>query len=315
MVEFSFACGHDRSVQKTDVILETGRFLIPTFSEEMTMSCVRMLLAAAFGCVLTVNSFAHDLKVMPEKGSYAQGDTANISISWGHKLPHDAPLDANALDRYELKAPSGTLIPLKASGLSQHAKDQSLQEEGVYQAIATRKPSIFTVVVDAEGKHRHHRGPKTSVKPEDGKIDYAALSHQYAKSLITSGKRDKQLVAAQGLPLEIVPLEAPADWRANRDLRFQVLFQGQPVTEEELVVSVIGIQPTADAQSDTDTDLGAFVNPTLLTDRQGVVTVKAGPAGTWVLRQRTKQPVAEEALRTQYDYESHTSTLVLEVLP
>ena len=279
------------------------------------MLWTRTLFSAGLSCLLVSPGWAHDLKVMPERGSYTQGETANISISWGHKLPFDSPLEASALDRYELKAPSGTLLPLKAEGLSQHSNSSSLQEEGVYQAIATRKPSIFTVVIDADGKHHHHRGPKSSVKPEDGRIDYGALSHQYAKSLITSGQRDNKAVEAQGLPLEIVPLEAPADWRANRDLRFQVLFQGQPVADEELVISVIGIQNNVDAQSDTDTDLGTFGNPTLQTDRDGVATVKAGPAGTWVLRQRTRKPVADEALRSQYDYESHTSTLVLEVLP
>lgn len=82
-----------------------------------------------------------------------------------------------------------------------------------------------------------------------------------------------------------------------------------------MVLSVIGLQPTADANSDTDVDAGGFTNPTLRTDDQGVVTVSAVPSGIWVLRQRVRKTVTDEALLRQYDFESFTTTLVLEVLP
>jgi len=276
---------------------------------------LRLFLSTGMVCMLAATGYAHDLKVMPERASMKRGETAVISLSWGHKLPLDQPIDASALARYELESPSGTRIPMKSSGSSMQTNEQSLEEVGVYQAIASRRPSTYTVVRGKDGQHHHHRGTKTSVKPEDGEIEYAALSRQYAKTLIVSGERNTQRLDPQGLPLEITPIEAPTDWRADRKLHFQVLFQGEPLPREELVVTVLHVQPTADAESDTDTDAGGFKNPTLLTDEWGVVTVDSVPPGTWVLRQRVKKPVTDEAVLEQYDYESFTSTLILDVLP
>ncbi len=266
-------------------------------------------------CLTAAPGWTHDLKVIADRAAVARGETVKVSISWGHELPQDSPIEADAIERYELYAPTGQTHQLKTSGLSQHVNEQSLSEAGVYRAVAVKKPSIFTVLRDAEGKHRHHRGSKTTVQQGDGDIEYAALSRQFAKSLITSGERDNQLVPIQGLPLEIVPLETPDQWNTRRELHFQVLFDGQPVAQEEVVLSVIGLQPTTDAKGDTDVDKDGFTNPTLTTDENGVVTVAAVPSGTWVLRQRVKKPVTDEKLKLEYDFESFTSTLMLEVQP
>jgi uncharacterized GH25 family protein len=258
---------------------------------------------------------AHDLKVMSDRLTVERGEQATISISWGHLLPLDAPIDAGSLSRYDLRSPSESVAPLEKQGVSMQSNEVQLEEEGVYQAVAVRKPSIFTVVVDENGRHRHHRGPKTSVDPKAGTIDHAALSRQYARTLIVSGSPQEEPVAASGLPLEIVPLEAPAAWRGGRDLRFQVLFEGRPVAGEDLVVSVVGVQPTADAEADTDTDAGAPKSPTVTTDEKGVATVSDTQPGVWVLRLRLRRPTADERTREEYDFESHTATLVLEIRP
>lgn len=278
-------------------------------------SCLTSLtVAALLTGSLAVPAAAHHLTVAASAMTATPGEETSVSISWGHALPQDQPIDAALLERYELRAPSGQIVALQTDGVSWQTNQVRLQDAGVYQVVAARRPSLLTVVVDAEGKHRHHRGPRSSVPDGLGRIDHTALSHQYAKSMIVCGSGETRPAAPWGLPLEIVPLEAPADWRAGRELRFQVLLNGRPAPREEMVISVVGLHETLDAHSDTDADPGRPRSPVVITDEQGVAVVPAGLAGKgiWALRVRTRRPV-DESVEDQHDVETHTATLSLEV--
>ena len=166
-----------------------------------------VLAIAGIGLAKAATARAHDMKVMASRLVTATGETDTVYISYGHILPVDAQIDGDTLDDYSLKTPSGSVVYLK-EGVSLHANEVHVEEDGVSKAVATRKPAVYTEVVDGKGNHTHIRGPKTSVK--EGTVDHAELqSHQFSKALLVSGTKVDKAVEPLGHELEIVPMEAP----------------------------------------------------------------------------------------------------------
>jgi uncharacterized GH25 family protein len=265
------------------------------------MRGLRIAGALAAGLLAAAAAQAHELKVLASRLEAPEpGGKATVYLSWGHRLPVDELVDAAGLERYDLVAPDGTAAPLKKDGLSLQANAVSLQSTGVYQAVVCRRPSVFTYVIDAEGQRQMRRGPKTAVT--EGKIDTAQRSRQCGKALIVVGRPGTEPVKPLGLPVEVVPLDPPSAWRERAALRFQVLLEGKPAGGAEVSARDIGFKP--------DDAWGAAVKA----DAKGEATVRVARAGTWVIKVSVKRPAAE-AVRAQYDTESATATLALEVRP
>jgi uncharacterized GH25 family protein len=244
--------------------------------------------------------YGHELKVLASHLVVQPGERTTVYLSWGHTLPVDDLVDAQVVERYEVVAPSGSATALQKENLSLQANVVELKEQGLHQVVAARKPGVITFVTDPAGNRLLKRGPKTGIT--EGTIDYALRSQQFAKALIVTGPATTTAPRPLGLPLEIVPLDGPAQWRAGGLLRFRVLLHGKPVAEESLVATYIGFRPA-----------NAWCYATA-TDREGTATVRTGRAGTWVLRAGVRRP-ATGSVREQYDYESYTATLALEVQP
>jgi uncharacterized GH25 family protein len=260
------------------------------------------LVAAVLAAVLAAGvTQAHDLKVLASQLAGAKpGGKSTIYLSWGHRLPVDDLVDGSSLDRYELLGPTGTATPLKKADLSLQENVVELQEPGVYQVLAARKPGTYTFVLDADGNRVLKRGPKTDVK--EGKIDYSMRSQQFAKALLVVGTPSKEPVKAAGLPLEIVPQEGPAAWTGGATLHFLVLLDGKPLPEAEVTARSVGYKP--------DNAWGYATT----TNRDGVAGVLPAQAGTWVLRVNSKR-LTSGPTREQYDFDSMTATLTLEIQP
>jgi uncharacterized GH25 family protein len=243
---------------------------------------------------------AHDLRVFVSRLVAAPGDQDTVYISYGHVLPVDTPIDADWIQDYHVKTPSGSLLTLVKEGTSLHANTIHVEEQGLYQAVATQKPAVWTEVVDDKGNHTHVREPKATAK--GGSVDHATLIKKYAKALVVSGSKTGSPAEVLGHELEIVPVEVPADWRSGRDLHFRVLYNGRPLPSGDLVATYLGFKPET-----------AWCYATA-TDRQGVALVRPSQAGTWVIRVRTQKPAAKDK-QAEYDVESISATLVLEIQP
>jgi uncharacterized GH25 family protein len=244
---------------------------------------------------------AHEIKVLASCLELDKpGGKATIYLSWGHRLPVDDLVDAATIEHYELFAPSGPAIPLKTSDLSLQENSVELKDPGLYQAVVVRKAGIYTTVVAADGTQQLKRGPKTTVK--EGRIDHALRSQQCAKAVIVVGPPPNSVLKPLGHAIEFIPLDEPARWRSGQDLRFQVLLDGKPVAAETVVARYLGFKPDS-----------AWCYSTT-TDREGVATIRPSQAGTWVLKVNAKRS-ATGAAREQYDYDSYTATLTLEIRP
>lgn len=169
-----------------------------------------LLIVGGVAMLTTSAAWAHEIKVMASQLAVDKpGEKITVYLSWGHRLPVDDLIDGDSIDRYEILSPEGKTLPLKKSGLSLQADSLELPSAGVHQVLVTRKPSVHTYVFNSEGNLVFKRGPKTAVK--EGKIDSAIRSSQFAKALVVVGQPTKNQVKPVGLPLEIVPLDGPAN--------------------------------------------------------------------------------------------------------
>ena len=257
--------------------------------------------AAALACFgLATTAHSHDLRVLVASLAAAPGADDTVYVSYGHVLPVDQPIDADWLQDYHVKTPSGSFLTLVKEGTSLHSNVIHVEEQGTYQAVATQKPAVWTEVVDDKGVHTHVRAAKKAVKGETA--EHATLIKKYAKALLVSGPKGATPPEALGHELEIVPAEASTDWRAGRDLNFKVLYQGKPLPSADLVATYIGFKPDA-----------AWCYATT-SDPKGTAVVRPERAGTWVLRVKTTRPAAKDK-QEEYDTEVVTATLVLEIQP
>ena len=265
------------------------------------MSYPRWLLVAAFFLASNSCAPAHEIKVLASQLIVEKEDgKSTIYLSWGHRLPVDDLVDADSIARYEVLTPGGAASKLKKADLGLQTNVVELKEAGVHQAVVERKGSVYTYVFDGEGVRQLKRGPKTAVK--EGKIDFATRSIQSGKALIVVGKPSKDAVKPLHLPLEIVPLDGPADWTKDKDLRFQVLLEDKPVTGVELTARYVGFKPD-----------NAWCYATA-SNREGIATVRPSQCGIWVLKVNHKRP-ARSSDREQFDQESFATTLTLEIRP
>jgi uncharacterized GH25 family protein len=256
-----------------------------------------LFLCVAWGS-LASDAYAHDLKVLASRLTLDRPGKTTIYLSWGHLLPVDELLDAKSIERYEVLGPKDT-VALTAAGVSLHANSVTLQTPGLYQAIVSRKPTLLTWVIDADGNRVMRRGPRDSIK--DAKIDVALRSQMFGKAVIVADKAGETLSRPVGLPLEIVPLEPPAQWKAGARLRVQVLHQGKPLAGAEVHATYVGHRAEDGAA-------------TTKTNAEGQAELHTRSAAVWVLKVQHRVP-STGAARNQYDYEALTSTLALEVLP
>jgi uncharacterized GH25 family protein len=258
------------------------------------------LAVVVLGLGLATTGRAHDLRVLVARMSASAGQDDTVYVSYGHVLPVDQPIDADWLQDYHVKTPSGSILTMVKEGVSLHSNVIHVEEEGLYQAVATQKPAVWTEVVDAKGVHTHVRAARKSIK--EGTAEHAMLIKKYAKALLVSGAQAASAPEPLGHELEIVPIEPSADWKAGHDLNFKILYRGKPLASADIVATYIGFKPDA-----------AWCYATS-GDSKGVAIVRPQQAGTWVLRVKTTRPAAKDK-QEEYDEEVITATLVLEVRP
>lgn len=242
---------------------------------------------------------AHELKVLASRLALPDGPgKVTVYLSWGHRLPVDELIDGAVVERYELIDLDGKSFPLKATGLSLQAHSINLERAGLYQLIARRKAGISTYVIGPDGKRQMKRGPKSVAN--GATIDSSQRSIQSAKSLIVVGTPSEIAPEPVGLPLEIVPIDGPAKW-TTRELHLRVLRDGKPAAGVDMVGRSFH-------SAGDEWPLKAT------TDANGMVTLRPATSGTLVLKAQVKTPAAEH-VRDQYDTESLTTTLTLDVRP
>ena len=247
------------------------------------------------------SSNAHELMVFASRHSLPEsGGESTIYLCNGHRFPVDELLEAEAIERYDMVSPAEATSTLQRKGLSIHANVVDFKQAGVYTVVASRKPSIWTYLTDAQGERHITRGSK--IDHEGKKMDTSTRYSMFAKTLVVVGKPCEAAPKPVGMTVEIIPLDGPAKWLANKDIRFQVLENGKPVPSVDVVARNVGFKPDNAWNYATETS------------EKGEFSIRPNCPGTWIVGIEFKKPSPDEA-RREYDFASFATTLTFEVLP
>lgn len=249
----------------------------------------------------TSTAGAHELKVFASRPMLPEGGgKSTIFLCEGHRVPVDELLEARTIDRYDLVSPAGMKSTLKTSGLSIQANVVELREAGVHTVVASRKPGVWTYILDGRGERRLMRGSKRDHAGEP--IETSTHYSEFAKTLVVVGKPGEVAPKAAGLAVEIVPLDGPARWLAHRDIRFQVLQDGKAVPIVPVVARQVGFKPD---------DAWSYATET---SKKGEFSIRPDRAGTWIVGIEYRTLMRDDR-RDEYDFASFATTLTFEVLP
>ena len=246
-------------------------------------------------------AFAHDvwMEVDPEESS------VQIEAFLGEHLQAEEPYElasADRLSRFELRGPDGTedVTAHVAIGRERLA-ELPVDGEGTYAVVLETNPAYIVVP------------PATfdGYIAEEGLTDVQA-SHpsgtpgreRYSRTLVALvGKGDKKDLKRSGavattpeqdLVLQLVPDANPLLAKPGDALTFQVLFQGSPLADRQVV-----------AASRVGDDIQ---EQTARTDAQGHVTFDVDRAGLWIVRMVHMTPSTEAGS----DWRSYGSALTFE---
>ena len=239
----------------------------------------------------------HEIKVLLDQMSPKTGDKDVVFLSWGHLLPIDRPIRSEDIEQFAIRTPSGSRRQLVAEGESDQRNTVHLEEQGIYTAEAIRKSAILTIYRVGK-QHIHFLGPKTKVR-QGATIEESFRSFQYAKAIVATAP-DAQAPKPIGHTLEIVPATGPDGWIVGKDIPFQILFEGKPVSGKQFQAKPISFKPD---------DVWTWTRPA---DQDGKAVLRPSEAGTWLIRTVVERP-APAADQAEYDRDEWTATLVLEI--
>jgi uncharacterized GH25 family protein len=266
------------------------------------MKITRFALAAVLATAMTLTAHAHSFVILLSNNHIEEpGSKAIVYIGWGHALPVSEFIDAKEFASYEVQTPDGSTAPLRAEGRSLQAHEITLDQPGIYQFSAVRKPTILSSVKGTDGKVKMQRVPKTEVKLGEGQSLVTSMrSQMFAKAIATSGAVAGKAAARLGHTIEIVPVSKLDALSADQPATFQVFFEGKPlanakVTAASLSSSVAGAPGTANE-----------------TDSQGNVELTPASPGPWIIEVSHKVPSTGDTQKL-YDVESYYASLVVDV--
>ena len=135
------------------------------------------------------------------------------------------------------------------------------------------------------------------------KIETSTRYSEFAKTLVVVGEPDESPLKPVGLEVEIIPVDGPARWQTNKDIRFQVLQNGKPVSMTVPVVArSLGFKPDDAWSYATDSS------------RKGEFTIRPDRPGTWIVGIEYRNLMLDDT-RKEYDFAWFSTTLTFEVLP
>jgi uncharacterized GH25 family protein len=230
------------------------------------------------------------------------GEELPVELVWSHGERAGLPVDAARLEAALVATPSDSLRPQGPKAVAKKGLKVELSEVGVHQLLVATKEEFETTIADPAGKHGHRQGVKTDFPGQ--KIVSAVRGRRIAKALVVAGRAEAP-PPPLGVLLEIVPLDAPPDWRQGRELRFRVLRDGKPVVGAQVQAG-----PLAEEEPDADREWPVSA----VADKEGVAKLTLPTAGVWTLRVAREVP-AEAKDRPRFDVDRTTATLSLEIHP
>jgi uncharacterized GH25 family protein len=237
---------------------------------------LKFLLAFIFAAAFSGNTFAHEYWFEAENFFPAPKEKTVVHLYVGDGIIKDREERAFQLDKtpkFELFS-SSKKIDLK-SLLTEGATpiyNFSADKTGTYLLAMERnwsyiklEPQKFEDYLREDGiEYIIAERAKLGESSKEGRERYS----RYLKSLLQVGdKRDNTYKKNLGMKLEIIPLENPYSKKVGDQLKFQILFDGKPLSDRTVF---------ADNRGST--------TQKMITDKDGKISVKIDRSGMWIVR-------------------------------
>ncbi len=217
------------------------------------------------------------------------GDSAHITIGWGHRYPLGGFLKMADLENIAMVGPDGGKEPVSSVSDLEFQPENNFSKPGSYLIVAKRKTGFYTKTTQG-GKRQSKEGLKNVIK--------CSRSQMCMKAIINVGDGQGKVDSKVGHPLEIIPLANPAELKAGDYLPVQVLLHGKPYNDK-IFATYMGFS--------TEKDVFAYTSKT---DRQGKGRIRILQPGVWMIKVEHQQPYPDQDV---CDVESFIATLTLEV--
>jgi len=234
----------------------------------------------------TTQALSHEFIVKPVQMQAPVGHKLPFSVMSAHVFmvsEEIEPLDQ--MDLSLVKANDIQKLNLKPNDmLLTHDGVVELKQEGTYLLAGHRKGMIWSQTT---------QGWKQASKKELQGVLSSGKYEKFCKTIVVAGQPDEGYKKILGHQLEIVPLGDPQQAVIGKDLRFQILFDGKPLSTE--------VYATYDGFTDAPNTYAYFTEA----DENGVGRVKITHPGTWMVRVQHKLTEPTE------DYDQHVLRAVL----
>lgn len=224
----------------------------------------------------SANAFAHEYWFEPTKFMVAPNEKIPVHLYVGDGLIKDReerPFQPEKTPLFNLISAAKTL-ELKSSLVdgALPVYNFSAESEGNYLLAMERnwsyiklEPNKFEDYLKEDGmEYISAERQKLGESAKEGRERYS----RFIKSLFQVGnKRDNTYKKQLGMKLEIIPLENPYTKKVGDILKFQILFEGKPLTDGTVFA-----------------DNRDSATQKMVTDKDGKVSLKIDKSGMWLVR-------------------------------
>lgn len=253
-----------------------------------------------------------------------------LGLGWGHSIPIDDILNSKngkiVIDKFVITSPTNKVeylkIPaskeikpfIKNASFEIYDADFAFQQialkkeskKGTYEILAKSKPTIYTQYIDSKNRTRLKLKPMNEIKD----IKNVLMSVKYqavAKSYFTLDKWTEQKPKNKGL--EIIPKNDLSNLKVGDLVKFEVLFNGIPLTVTAKNMNYITAKSNTFGQKD-GFSLLSYIN-------NGKAQFRVQSPGKWIVSCNYKEDVKKEGkLKSLYGKVEQffsTSTLTFNV--
>lgn len=268
-------------------LLHKLTFLI--FMKRLTLSLVFAGLSSA--------ALAHTPYVKPLNFEPVRGGQITLDASFAEQFFVPEVAISNA--KFEVVTPNGTaqsvdqVVNLSTRNVLEH----KLEQEGTYLISTGKRLGAIFRVYEKDGERGSVRGNDEPL-PEGAVLTDHFQSLTYATTYVTNKAPNDTALQPKNQGLEFFPKVHPNGLFNGDTFTFDVLFNGQPVAQQDIKVFL------AEDQFSEESD-----GLTVTTNSQGEASITLDEQGVYLLQVRKKGPAPADADVPQYSY---TTTLTLE---
>lgn len=214
---------------------------------------LRHTLAALGICAISASAFAHDIYVWPSYFSLSAEKTAYVpvDVTASHTtFRPDYAMPSNGLKVFGVDGKEVDRKGAYFEGARRASFDLAVEAEGTYLVYYSPEPSYFTsYLIGRSDERKWLPGNKSAVKdkvPSKAEDVKTARYESIAQSYVTNNAPTPAVLEAKKTGFEVVPVTHPADYVTGEEIVISLLFNGEPVVDQDVVVELEGPQYKAE---------------------------------------------------------------------